>query len=703
LFLLIKKLARQLLMMVSGKQRSIPMTVINSNISALRAQSSMTNNARSLSTAMERLSTGVRINSAADDAAGLAISTRMTSDIRGLSVAIRNANDGISLAQTAEGAIGEVTNILQRMRELAVQSSNGTLTSDNRAAMQVEFTQLTAQIDNIASTTNFNGIKLLDGTNKTVSLQTGVRQGDTVDIAMQKTDSKGLGLQGAATVGQLNSGRVSSPASLGTSDIKINGYDWTAAGTTYTGTKDFASEIASAINLNTGAHRVQAAASNSVTSVAPNATSFAKGDLNINGNDIGAAGNLTELVANINRDAAGVNAVLNANQTITLSNNTGNTIDMSASLHADLAGFKPNVFEGFVALNNLDAAPIAVVSNNQNNGFAANMGNAASVETIGFNETSSNGPITSKAVAGDPATDKITLDDDVRINGVRLGVSADASALAKSDAINAISQKTGVTAKATTVVKLALDLSAPNVTGTTTLPVTFNGKTIDFATAGPGAGAVKNVENVVSAINAAGINGMSASAGSDGKLVLTATTGADIIIGEANTQPLVAGVSDGEGNAITAASNTFTAHGRLTLQSQTGGIIRLEDLSATPTVLRNKLGLAAQNIDFKGGGSLSIGDQNNAGISITAIDKALNTVNLQRANLGAMQNRLEAAVNSLTSASTNMSAARSRILDTDYGLETTALSKAQVIQQAASAMLAQANQQPQQILSLLKQ
>lgn len=678
------------------------MTVINSNISALRAQSSMTTNSRSLSTAMERLSTGVRINSAADDAAGLAISTRMTSDIRGLAVAIRNANDGISLAQTAEGAIGEVTNILQRMRELAVQSSNGTLSKDNRAAMQVEFTQLTAQIDNISSTTNFNGIKLLDGSNKTVSLQTGVRQGDTVDLTMQKTDSKALGLQGAATEGQLNSGRVSDPSSLGSADIKLNGYDWTASGTTLTGTKDFASEIASAVNLNTGAHRIQATASNSVTSVAPNAASFAKGDLNINGNDIGAAGNLDELVANINRDAAGVTAVLNADQTITLSNNTGNTIDMSASTHADLAGFKPNVYEGFVALNNLDAAPIAVVSNNQNNGFAANVGNAASVETIGFNETSAAGPITSKAVAGG-ASDAITLDDDVRINGVRLGVSADASALAKSDAINAISQQTGVTAKATTVVKINLDLSAPNVAGTTTLPVTFNGKTIDFATAGPGAGPVKNVSDVVSAINAAGINGMAASAGPDGNLVLTATTGADIVIGDANAAPLVSGVSDGEGNSIAAASNTFTAHGRLTLQSQTGGIIRLEDLSATPTVLTDKLGLAAQNIAFKGGGSLSISDQNNAGISITAIDKALNTVNLQRANLGAMQNRLEAAVNSLTSASTNMSAARSRILDTDYGLETTALSKAQVIQQAASAMLAQANQQPQQILSLLKQ
>jgi flagellin len=651
---------------------------------------------------MERLSTGVRINSAADDAAGLAISTRMTSDIRGLAVAIRNANDGISLAQTAEGAIGEVTNILQRMRELAVQSSNGTLSKDNRAAMQVEFTQLTAQIDNISSTTNFNGIKLLDGSNKTVSLQTGVRQGDTVDLTMQKTDSKALGLQGAATEGQLNSGRVSDPSSLGSADIKLNGYDWTASGTTLTGTKDFASEIASAVNLNTGAHRIQATASNSVTSVAPNAASFAKGDLNINGNDIGAAGNLDELVANINRDAAGVTAVLNADQTITLSNNTGNTIDMSASTHADLAGFKPNVYEGFVALNNLDAAPIAVVSNNQNNGFAANVGNAASVETIGFNETSAAGPITSKAVAGG-ASDAITLDDDVRINGVRLGVSADASALAKSDAINAISQQTGVTAKATTVVKINLDLSAPNVAGTTTLPVTFNGKTIDFATAGPGAGPVKNVSDVVSAINAAGINGMAASAGPDGNLVLTATTGADIVIGDANAAPLVSGVSDGEGNSIAAASNTFTAHGRLTLQSQTGGIIRLEDLSATPTVLTDKLGLAAQNIAFKGGGSLSISDQNNAGISITAIDKALNTVNLQRANLGAMQNRLEAAVNSLTSASTNMSAARSRILDTDYGLETTALSKAQVIQQAASAMLAQANQQPQQILSLLKQ
>ena len=134
------------------------MTVINTNISALTAQAGQRTSQMGLAMAMERLSTGQRINSAKDDAAGLAISQRMTADVRGLAVAIRNANDGMSMAQTAESAMGEVTNMLQRMRELAVQASTGTVTNDDRKNLQAEVKQLTGEIDSIGARTNFNGI-----------------------------------------------------------------------------------------------------------------------------------------------------------------------------------------------------------------------------------------------------------------------------------------------------------------------------------------------------------------------------------------------------------------------------------------------------------------------------------------------------------------------------------------------------------------
>jgi flagellin len=171
------------------------MTVINTNVSALRAQNSSRVANNMLATAMERLSSGKRINSAKDDAAGLAIATRMDAKVRGLNQAIRNSNDGISLAQTAEGAMGEVSNILVRMRELAVQSANGTSTADDRTAIQSEVTALIAQIDDIATRTDFNGTPLLDGT-ATVDIQTGVNTGEVVNMTIGDLQSAGLGVDG---------------------------------------------------------------------------------------------------------------------------------------------------------------------------------------------------------------------------------------------------------------------------------------------------------------------------------------------------------------------------------------------------------------------------------------------------------------------------------------------------------------------------
>ncbi len=169
------------------------MTVIATNVSALRSANASNSANKMLSTAMERLSTGKRINSAKDDAAGLAIASSMTAQVRGMNQAIRNANDGISMAQTAEGALGEVTNMLQRIRELAVQSASGSYSDDDRTNMNAEVTALTGQIGDILTKSDFNGVKLFDGsagTSGVVSIQTGANNGDTTSLTLAAiTDS----------------------------------------------------------------------------------------------------------------------------------------------------------------------------------------------------------------------------------------------------------------------------------------------------------------------------------------------------------------------------------------------------------------------------------------------------------------------------------------------------------------------------------
>jgi flagellin len=168
------------------------MTVIGSNISALRAQNASTKANDALSTAMNRLSTGMRINSAKDDAAGLAISASMTSQIRGMNQGVRNANDGISMAQTAEGALDEVTNMLQRMRELAVQGANGTYSVSDAANITAEQDALAAQISSIVANTSYNGKNLFATATNNVTIQAGANSSDTVQMSFSQ-------LNGAAT------------------------------------------------------------------------------------------------------------------------------------------------------------------------------------------------------------------------------------------------------------------------------------------------------------------------------------------------------------------------------------------------------------------------------------------------------------------------------------------------------------------------
>ena len=167
---------------------------INTNVVSINAQRNLGLSGSSLSTSMQRLSSGLRVNSAKDDAAGLAISERMSTQVRGLSVAARNANDGISLAQTAEGALGKVGDMLQRMRDLAVQSSNSTNSKSDREALQAELSQLRDEVDRVAKTTTFNGAKLLDGSFTGGVFQVGANSGDNITVgALSNTKVAELG------------------------------------------------------------------------------------------------------------------------------------------------------------------------------------------------------------------------------------------------------------------------------------------------------------------------------------------------------------------------------------------------------------------------------------------------------------------------------------------------------------------------------
>ena len=246
--------------------------VINTNVASLNAQRNLDASQSSASTSLERLSSGLRINSARDDAAGLAIANRFTSQINGLNQAARNAADGISLAQTAEGALQEVTNNLQRIRELAVQASNATNSSADRAALQAEVDQLVSEIDRVANTSNFNGVKILDGSFTSKTFQVGATEGETVSVSsIIDSNANALGENaltlggsklGVQTAGVVVSGVTGNDLALTVTDA--NGNTVGTAGTTVAiGANDEASTIAATINGLDSALGLEATATNS--------------------------------------------------------------------------------------------------------------------------------------------------------------------------------------------------------------------------------------------------------------------------------------------------------------------------------------------------------------------------------------------------------------------------------------------------------
>jgi flagellin len=705
------------------------MSVINTNTKALAAQASLSNVNNKLAVSMERLSTGLRINSAKDDAAGLAISNRMTSDIRGFAVAIRNANDGMSMAQTAEGAIGQVSDMLQRMRELAVQSSNGSMNADNRAASQLEVAQLKAQIDDVAKQTNFNGIKLLDGSAGKIDLQTGVRAGELMTMSIDSVSTKDIGLGSRAsltstafsgTAGSLNKNTAAG-------DLTINGVTIRASAAEddlLSSTDKSSSAIAKVAAINASSAQTGVTATVGNTTVGGSAMTAASltGSLTINGvatadfstsTDAGASRAVTVAAINAISEQTGVRAVDTGDvkKGVVLVADDGRNVNVAfTTLTAAATGVgAANVYTGTYQLASTTSSPISIgVSSNgdlKNAGLTAGSytANVSAMSTVDRAVT---------AVAGDI---KQLNAGDLRINGTAIVASSTsddkasdttavsstkaASAIAIAAAINKATAQTGVTATA-----------APNeIVGTSFTAGTYdgeemyiNGKTIDLSSLDT-LGHTATRADLAELINTkTGETGVTATDNGRG-LTLVAADGRNVSLGTTLTAADLGVKADAIKAAAADATEGKTTYARVVLQSDKS--FSLEggsDGNANFELLGLKTGTYGGVDNGVKVAQIDISTQAGAQVALTALDSALKSVSLNQAKLGAFQNRLDAVVANLNEVNQNMSASRSRIQDTDYASETTSLAKSQIIQQAATAMLAQANQSAQGVLSLLK-
>ena len=543
------------------------MTSINTNVSAQLTANALTQNNRAMSQTMERLSTGSRINSAADDSAGLAIVSKMDAQVTGLNQAVRNANDAISMIQTADGAAVEIDSMLQRMREISVSSSNGTNTTADLTNMNKEFANLATEIQRVVDTTQFNNTNILDGsvgTNGVVSFNIGANSSQTVDVDFA------------------NFALGSSTATSDEQTIALTLADIQAVATT--STIQFSDADGNSIVIDTAAIAAAAAITGHAT-----ATNFS------------------------NTDYA----------TFTQAMNT----QMAANTAMDQIAFA------------VGSADISILGTRANEGV---------------------GGLTSVVQKTAP--------------GVETAVSATTTV---GDTVGS----------AAVLGTQSLNLSLANITGTTagdTIVFTdTNGATFELtdaaiSTASSAARATLQLATYADVVSA--LNAQSAAS----------TSFAGMVFAEGDTDDTLTATQDVAGTGTLLSTNTRDAAG-------------LE--AAIGTITTNAVGVAAGGADVMAADIsdfLVEGTQAQATTTLGELDAAIAGLASQRAEFGSWVNRLEHTVDNLTNVSQNTSASRSRIEDADYAVETSELARTQIISQAATAMLSQANQQAQSVLALLK-
>ncbi|WP_413701347.1 flagellin hook IN motif-containing protein [Psychromonas sp. KJ10-10] len=404
--------------------------------------------------------------------AGLAISTGMQSQISGINQAVRNANDGISMTQTAEGSMDEMTNILQRMRELSVQSANDTNSAENRASIQKEVDQLSSELDRIAETTEFNGTKLLDGSAGSTTLQIGANSGQTLSFSIDSVTTNDLGLNGNLNKEDVNGGRVTS-GDVAASSIEINGVSIGAVETS----KDYGNALAnmaSVINEKSAETGVTASAYNVVQGDAIDSAgavpSGITSGMTIKVGDgatttLGATSSMDNLVDTINRDITGVTASLGDQGELLLTNDTGAEITVAGTTAGSGMTSITGAQEGYIALKSDDGSAISV------NDFEDTT-SASNASDFGFTVVNGADSILA-TVASYDATDGITAADGLQINGVDLIASSAVDIDTTVSAVNALTEETGVTATAvgTSIQFSTSDGSAVEITSNATTQV----------------------------------------------------------------------------------------------------------------------------------------------------------------------------------------------------------------------------------------
>lgn len=578
---------------------------VNTNVTSQTVQKNLNKAGDSLSTSMTRLSSGLKINSAKDDAAGMQIANRLTSQVKGMTVAIANANNGSSIAQTAEGAMQESTNILQRLRELALQSANGDKSADDRASLQQEFTAKVGELTRISSTTTFGGRNLLDGSFQNQAFQVGADANQTISFGM--SDISATGLKGSF-------GEASAAGGVTQMAAKVTG---------------------GAVDLGNVASTPFALSSKGAAYVAPTATETLT---------FGGAGTGTVALTTAEDTAAKAAAKINS---------TSGTTGISAK---DNAG----------KLELSGGAAFTVASS-----ITADAGNflsAATGATAGTPVVASGSGLASAA--------------DININGTKISLTAGSKLegatgiIATINAQTAAGGKTGVTASAQDgrLVLTSQDGKAVTLTDQADTPagkgalaqvgltagkteakltadtsVTMNGVEVKFKKG-------DSMDSIVSSINSAS-TGVTASKNADNTLKLFSTK--DITVGEGSAGTGLASLGL---TAKTTSSNTVET--------------TVSDLSV----------LTAEG----------------AQQTIQALTGAIQQIDTQRSELGAVQNRFDSTVSNLQSISENSTAARGRVQDTDFASEAAELTKQQTLQQAATAILSQANQLPSAVMKLLQ-
>lgn len=783
---------------------------VNTNIPSLNTQRNINSTSNALNTSMQRLSTGSRINSAKDDAAGLQISNRLTNQISGLNVATRNANDGISLSQTAEGALQQSTNLLQRMRDLSIQSANGSNSDADRSALQKEVSALQSELTRIAETTTFGGRKLMDGSFGTSSFQVGSNAYETIDVSVKNASASAIGSYqiGSTDKAAAKLGAVPTSANLDTvtgSIVAGSTSGFTAGSVKVVGggqekTVDIAagdSAKALAEKFDGAISGLSATARTVIKAEVNTATSGQSADftLTVGSGDSAQSVNLVgvtstaDLAKQINSNASklGLQANLDSKGELTIESATGENIsfgqitgDASVSLQAKDAqgsfGDKVTVDSksgaktavGYMQLNSSESYAITdakrdVLTNSLKLDVAAPAGTGSYMElasiTVGDKtyaiDNASNGHkitnfaslksalesgtsggntlATDKALVFDTVNETITTKDgkSLSFGAITSWDSTDAAIttpaanlgsigftkMSETGSYDGYSAKIGTTTGTLDAVvsklddvsrevkvndlKLSVDLGAATnymqldkiTVGTTELTLDKDAK-------------ITNVPSLIEALkNATTASGQKASEFLD--------FGTDSIRSKDGSAITFGTIKD-----FSSADVELTgvgATGAVKYQKLVGGNY-VADASAVSTKATAKADAESYTVEVAGGSQIfgdakakqstvsevDISTADGAQRALAVIDSALAGIDSQRADLGAVQNRFDNTINNLQNISENASAARSRITDTDYAAETATLSKNQVLQQAGTAILAQAKQLPQAVLSLLQ-